>query len=122
MSYLKKRAVVAFIGAMTIGLSTQSPADAEQIPVCQKVNYPIGLNIRSAPNSSSRRVGRVAYGVNVSLAGTPQRSGMGSPTVTPTTAKDSQGSTWVKIKTPVRGWVLFATGGDRDSLVSCQQR
>ncbi|MBW4576038.1 MAG: hypothetical protein KME08_12225 [Aphanothece sp. CMT-3BRIN-NPC111] len=121
MSNFKQTTVAAFVGAMALGLTTQLPAHSEQIPYCQKVNYAIGLNIRSAPRSDSRRRSSVAYGQKVFLAGTLKRSGTGSVTVIPTVAKDSQGTTWVKIKAPVSGWVLFATGGDTDSLVSCQQ-
>jgi hypothetical protein len=121
MYYLKNRTVAAVIGAIAIGLNTQLPAHAEPISSCQKVNYPIGLNIRSAPSSSSRRLRSIAYGLKVVLAGTPKRSETGSPTVIPTTVKDSQGTTWVKIKSPVSGWVLFTTGSDTDSLISCQQ-
>lgn len=122
MSYLKKNTVAAFMGAMAIGLNTQLPAHSQPIPYCQKVNYPIGLNIRSAPSSDSRRLRSVAYGSRVFLDGKLNRSGIGSLTVIPTIAKDSQGTTWVKIKAPVRGWVLFITGDDRDSLISCQTR
>jgi hypothetical protein len=97
------------------------PPQKQPISYCQKVNYPIGLTIRSAPTSSSRRVSSVAYGKKVRLAGTLKKAATGSFTVIPTTAKDENGTTWVKIKAPVRGFVLFATGEDTDSLIPCQQ-
>lgn len=120
MSDLKKTTVAAFLGSMVIGLNIQLPIHSEPISECQKVNYPIGLNIRSAPSSSSSRLSSIAYGLNVSLDGKLKKPGRGSATVTPTIVQDSEGTTWIKIKAPVPGWVLFTTGNDIDSLISCQ--
>ncbi|HEY9692024.1 MAG TPA: hypothetical protein V6D15_07450 [Oculatellaceae cyanobacterium] len=118
--------LLALVGTFLVtGITTAyaevSPTQRKPISHCQKVNYPIGLTIRSAPSSSSRRIGSVGYGQKVRLAGTLTKARTGSFTVVPTTAKDENGTTWVKIKAPIRGFVLFATGSDRDSLISCQQ-
>ena len=106
---------------LATGITTAYAQVPPQTPIssCQKVNYPIGLNIRSAPNSSSRRIGSVGYGQKVRLAGTLKKAGTGSSTVIPTTAKDEYETTWVKIQAPVRGFVLFVPIRERNSLIPC---
>ncbi|MGB3208855.1 MAG: hypothetical protein WBB28_28015 [Crinalium sp.] len=123
--------VLALVGTfLATGITTAyadvALAQRKPISACQKVNYPVGLTIRSAPTSSSRRISAVAYGQNVRLAGTLKKAGRRSFTVIPTTAKDENGTTWVKIQAPRSGFVLFATGADTDSfdtdsLISCPQ-
>ena len=114
---------LALVGTLlATGITTayaQVPPQKKPISSCQKVNYPIGLNVRSGPNSSSRRIGSVGYGQKVRLAGTLKKAGTGSSTVIPTTAKDEYETTWVKIQAPVRGFVLFTPIREKDSLIPC---
>ncbi len=117
---LQKTTITALIVTIALGLKIPLPANSKADPYCRQVNYPIGLNVRSAPTSSSRRMGSLAYGQKVKIVGKLKRVGTDNVIVIPTTAQDSDGTTWVKIKAPLRGFVLFTTGRDRDSLTSCE--
>jgi Bacterial SH3 domain len=117
---LNKKKTLVFVGAMILGLNTPLPVYSQpklSLSQCQKVNYPVGLIVRSAPSSSSRRIGSLIYGRKVKLDG---KKIPGINNVTPITAEDSDGTTWIKIKAPIRGFILFAQNADRDSLIPCQ--
>lgn len=119
MFYIKKTTLTAFIGIMALEISMPLSVNSQSdisLSGCQKVNYPVGLIVRSAPSSSSRRIGSLIYGQKVKLDGIVKKN---SRFVTPTTVEDADGNTWIKIKAPRRGFILFTTGTDRDSLVSC---
>lgn len=121
MSDIKKITITAFLGLMALELNMPLSVHSQSnmlLSQCQKVNYPVGLIVRSAPSSSSRRVGSIIYGQRVKLDGIVNKN---SRKVIPTTVQDKDGNTWVKILAPRRGFILFTTGTDRDSLISCQQ-
>jgi hypothetical protein len=94
------------------------PSADDVVPECHKVFSEVGLIVRASGSSKGRRIGSLERGAKVRLAG---QKGEGSGTVHPQITKQADGSYWVKIKSPIPGWVLFA-GQDDPSyryLVPC---
>jgi len=80
-------------------------------PVAQshQVNAPVGLVIRSKPSSDSKRLGSLAEGEKVTLAGKAAEKGMVVPVIVKD-AKDPEAS-WIQISKPKAGYVLYRAGG-----------
>jgi hypothetical protein len=110
--------VVTF--AITLPLSrtlAELPSPDDVVPQCHKVFSEVGLIVHASASSKSRRIGSLEKGAKVRLAGERQEGG----TVRPELTKQSDGSYWVKIKSPIAGWVLFAVQNDPNYryLVPC---
>lgn len=88
----------------------------ESVAQCHQVNAPIGLIIRSKPSSDSKRLGSLAEGEKVTLAGKTVEKSMVEPVI----VKDADAS-WIQITKPKAGYVLYRVGGTApyDYLVPC---
>jgi uncharacterized protein YgiM (DUF1202 family) len=90
----------------------------EPVDQCLQVNAPVGLVIRSKPSSDSKRLGSLAEGEKVTLAGKAEK-GMVVPVIVKD-AKDAEAS-WIQITKPKASYVLYRAGGTApyDYLVPC---
>jgi hypothetical protein len=109
-----RRIAVALVAIFTLNLplsraAAAMPSADDAIPECHKVFAEVGLIVRASGSAKGRRIGSLERGAKVRLAGENEQ---GSGTVHPVLAKESDGSYWVKIKSPMPGWVLFAVPND----------
>jgi len=97
-------------------ISTAAAWASEPVAQCHQVNAPVGLIIRSKPSSDSKRLGSVAEGEKVTLAGKVAEKGMVEPVI----VQDADAS-WIQITKPKAGYVLYRAGGTApyDYLVPC---
>jgi len=58
------------------------------------------------PSSNSKRLGSVAYGKKVKLDGEVLKGAK----VNPETVRDGDGAIWIKIREPIRGYILYNHG------------
>jgi hypothetical protein len=105
--------------AITLPLSrtwAALPSSDDVVSECHKVFAEVGLIVRASP-LKGRRIGSLEKGAKVRLAGQRQEGG----TVRLELNKQSDGSYWVKIKSPMAGWVLLAGQDDPNYryLVPC---
>jgi len=94
---------------LTLLLSATAVWADEPVAQQHQVNAPVGLIIRSKPSSDSKRLGSLAEGEKVTLAGKAAEKGMVVPVVVKD-AKDADAS-WIQISKPKAGYVLYRTGG-----------
>ena len=91
-------------------------AEELQLSACQKVNSQVGLIVRSEPNGD--KIDSLKFGQKVKPAGEFVE---GEPLVNAKVKREGN-TLWVKIKAPVKGWVLFASDDDPEYtyLVPCE--
>jgi hypothetical protein len=97
-------------------ISTAAAWANEPVAQCHQVNAPIGLIIRSKPTSDSKRLGSLAEGEKVTLAGKAAEKGMVEPVIVKV-----EDASWIQITKPKAGYVLYRVGGTApyDYLVPC---
>lgn len=76
-------------------------------PLCQKVNVVNGLAVHLRPTSISPIVGNISYQQQVNLA--PNHRNIRGP----------EGSTWVEINTPLKGFVSRGFPYNETNLINC---
>ena len=106
MRRLARYSIVALVTAFAAAATAQA-ADL-QLPQCHKVNSQVGLIVREAPSSDASKVGTLKYGEKVLLSGKPVE---GDPLIHSKTTKVGN-ATWIKIKKPVHGFVLYSVDDD----------
>jgi hypothetical protein len=76
-----------------------------------RVNAPVGLIIRSKPGKDRKRLGSLAEGTQVTLAGKALEGDKNQ--VVPVESKDAQDpdASWIQISAPKAGYVLYRVGG-----------
>lgn len=86
---------------------------------CHKVFSEVGLIIRAEASSESRKVGRLAKGAKVKLAGEVLKD---TGAVYPEIQVDDAGAYWIRIKAPQRGYVLYGSKDDPEYsyIVPCE--
>jgi hypothetical protein len=79
----------------------------------------VGLIVRASASSDGKKVGSLSKGQRVQLDG-EELEGTGA--VYPQMKKDSEGSYWIKLKSPTAGWVLYTSDDDLDYtyIVPCK--
>jgi hypothetical protein len=101
------------IASLTKGID-QLPAEETKLniaqnlpPLCQKVNVVNGLAVHLRPTSISPIVGNISYQQQVNLA--PNHRNIRGP----------EGSTWVEINTPLKGFVSRGFPYNETNLINC---
>lgn len=86
----------------------QSEIFAPELARDYVVNAPVGVIIRSEPGTHGRKLGSLAEGDSLQLAGELVE---GEPYVYATVIqdRDDPNASWVQISKPKRGWVLLET-------------
>ena len=100
--------------------AAEMPTGSDPLTTCQKLHSDgVGLVVRSSPSSKGKRVGSLEAGEKVQLDGEKH----GSDTVYPQMQDDSDGAIWIKLKSPSKGWVLYASPDDEDFryLIPCRE-
>ena len=105
MNFFRKTAPLVAAGSFVLLAATHLFAAA--LEQCHVLQCPVGLVVRAAPTSDSARLGSIADGKKVKLDG---RMIKNSSKVDAITAEDLDGATWIKIKEPMRGYVLYEYG------------
>lgn len=99
---------------------TTAASDEDSSPLARdyRVRCQVGLVVHAAPDAKSTRVGTLKNGQMVQLDG---KKAPGQGNVFPVVSKDSEtaGATWIKLKAPLQGYVLFQSddSADNDYLV-----
>jgi len=100
----------------TLLISATAAWASEPVAQCHQVNAPVGLIIRSKPSSDSKRLGSLAEGEKVTLAGKAAEKGRVEPVIVKV-----EDASWIQITKPKAGYVLYRVGGTApyDYLVPC---
>ncbi len=79
-----------------------------------KVRCQVGLVVHATPDAKGRRVGTLEDGQKIQLDG---KKGPRNGTVFPVVSKDKDtvGATWIQIKAPLQGYILFQADGQPEN-------
>lgn len=91
-------------------------SDEDSTPLARdyRVRCQVGLVVHAAPDAKSAKVGTLKDGQPVQLDG---KKAPGQGNVFPVISKDSAsaGATWIKLKAPLQGYVLFQSDDNADN-------
>ena len=112
---------IVCVASLVIGTAvSELPTGSDPLLQCHRVFSEVGLLVRASASSKGRKVGSVKKGDKVQLDG-EELSGTGA--VYPQMKTDDDGGYWVKIKSPVAGYVLYTSEDDPEYryIVPCKQ-
>ncbi|HEX8313067.1 MAG TPA: SH3 domain-containing protein [Chthoniobacteraceae bacterium] len=100
--------------------TAELPTGSDPLLQCHKLHSDgVGLVIRATASAKGRKLGTLEAGKKVKLDG-EELPGTGA--VYPMIKTDAEGGYWIKIKSPIAGYVLYASQDDEDFryLIPCE--
>ena len=109
MTKLTQTCAIALLALWSVAETDAQPTGSDPLLQCHRVHSEVGLIVRASASSEGRKVGSLEKGARVQLDGEELEE---TGAVYPIMKKTNDGSYWVKIKSPVAGYVLYTSDDD----------